>query len=299
MNNSIDILKNIYKPYRIIKKGNCTIFETTSGNYVIKKRGNCNLNELYNYLLSRSFSAFPKLIDFSRNEVNVFEFIKEVATPSNQKALDLISLVALLHNKTSYYKEVTTDNYAEIRDNVLANIVDTKNYYDALFEAFLSNEFLSPSQYLFMRNFTIIKDSLSFCSSEIEKWYDMVKDEKRQRVVVVHNNLKLDHYIRNEDEYLISWDESVVDSPIVDLIKFYNEHYADLEFSSILTKYLDNFALNDSEMKLLFICISIPKKYVISTSEIETCTNVEKLLNYLFRTESLIRPYYSEEKEKE
>ena len=48
MNRSLDILKDIYKPYRYTIKGKATILETTSGDFIIKEK-NKDLNELYNY----------------------------------------------------------------------------------------------------------------------------------------------------------------------------------------------------------------------------------------------------------
>lgn len=88
MNKSIEVLKSIYKPYRITIKGNATILETTSGTYVVKKKQN-NINELYNYLNSRNFDYFPELVDYSRDEVNVFKYVDDVKMPLEQKALDL------------------------------------------------------------------------------------------------------------------------------------------------------------------------------------------------------------------
>ena len=67
MNRSLDILKAIYKPYRYTIKGKATILETTSGDFLIKEK-NKDLNELYNYLISRGFDNFPKLIDSYYNK---------------------------------------------------------------------------------------------------------------------------------------------------------------------------------------------------------------------------------------
>ena len=40
MNNSIDEIKKIYKPYRLTKKKNVTIIDSTSGTFVIKEKRN-------------------------------------------------------------------------------------------------------------------------------------------------------------------------------------------------------------------------------------------------------------------
>ena len=45
----------------------------------------------------------------------------------------------------------------------------------------------------------------------------MVKDKRKVRYVVVHNNLDLDHFLKGKNNYLISWDKSKIDLPIYDL----------------------------------------------------------------------------------
>ena len=84
MNNSIDILKSIYKPYRYTIKGKSTLIETTSGDYIIKEK-NKDIKDLYNYLKSRGFTNFPKLVDASRKDVNVYEYIEDIKVPKEQK----------------------------------------------------------------------------------------------------------------------------------------------------------------------------------------------------------------------
>lgn len=117
MNKSFEILKEIYKPYKITIKGNTTILNTTSGTFAIKKRNN-DIRNLYNYLLSRNFDYFPKLIDDTRDELNVYEYVESISMPNDQKANDLIKLIALLHNKTSYNKEVSSDTYKKIYEKI-------------------------------------------------------------------------------------------------------------------------------------------------------------------------------------
>ena len=224
MNRSIDVLKEIYKPYRYTIKGNSTIIESTSGNFVIKPKTK-DLKELFDYLNSRSFHNFPKLVDSSRSDTYVFEYLNDISMPQEQRIQDLITLVAKLHNKTSFYKEVSEDKYKSIYEDIKNNILYLKEYYNNLFDISYNDIYLSPSMYLFMRNYTKIKDCLLFCESELDKWYDLVKDIKRQRVSIVHNNLALRHFLRNEESYLISWDKALIDTPILDIVNLYKNEY--------------------------------------------------------------------------
>ena len=133
MNNALEEIKGTYKPYRITKKKNVTIIDSTSGSYVIKEKKDNKINKAYSYLISRSFDYFPELQGEMRSDVNVFQYVEEVNMPVEQKALDMMELVALLHNKTTYYKEITEDKYKEIYDNLKNNIIYTKNYYDNMY----------------------------------------------------------------------------------------------------------------------------------------------------------------------
>ena len=120
--NSIDLLTKIYKPYKISIKGKTKIFNCTSGNYVIKEKKNKDIKELYNYLSSRNFMYYPKLIEDNRDEVNVYEYVEDNSIDEEQKLIDLIKLISLLHSKTSYYKEITNDKIKEIYEELLGRV---------------------------------------------------------------------------------------------------------------------------------------------------------------------------------
>ncbi len=288
MNNAIEEIKELYKPYRYTKRKNITIIESTSGSYVIKEKNNDKVKEAYNYLLSRNFDYFPKLIDNNRELVNVFEYLPEVDMPKEQKALDMIELISLLHNKTTYYKEVTEDKYKEIYENLKNNIMYTKNYYDNLYNILIEEIYHSPSHYLLVRNMYKIFAALDFCSEELDKWYDSAKNDLKERVAFIHNNLETDHFIKNNKDYLISWEKSKIDSPILDLITFYQKEYMNLDFETLLNKYLKNYPLKDNEKKLFSIVISIPPAINIEGNEMIIQRRIRKMLDYIFKTEKLV-----------
>lgn len=296
MTRSLDVLKDIYKPLKYTLKGKITILETTSGNFVVKEKNN-DIRELYKYLESRSFNYFPKLIDDSRKDVNVFEYISGTQMPEEQKAQDLVELVSLLHNKTSYFKEVSEDKYQEIYENVLGNINHLNEYYNSIYDIYFLEEFLSPDKYMLMTNMYKIFASLGFCENELNNWYDLVRNEKKQRVSVVHNNLETNHFIKAEKDYIISWDKFKVDTPILDIINFYKKEYLNYDFSVLLKQYLERYSWSEAELKLFFIIISLPPKIELSEDIFENCKNIRYDLDYIFKTEELTRPYYTKDEE--
>ncbi len=296
MNRSLDILKAIYKPYRYTIKGKATILETTSGDFIIKEK-NKDLNELYNYLISRGFDNFPKLIDSSRKDLNVFEYVDTINMPKEQMCDDIIDLIASLHNKTSYFKEVSEDKFKSIYEDIKSNISYLKNYFDTMYEIGFSEEFMSPATYLFMRNFYKINAALDFCDREIDEWYELIKEESKIRVSVVHNNLSIEHFLKGNKEVLISWDNYLIDTPIIDIVKLYKNEYLNMNFSEVLERYFYKFSLLPYEQKLLFVLITMPPEIKMSNDEFNKCKNISKVIDYVFKTEDLIRPYYAEEEE--
>ncbi len=296
MNRSLEVLKNIYKPYRYTILGKAVILNTTSGDLVVKEKNDkTNIKDLYNYLLSRNFGAFPKLVDDSRDAVNVFEYVSDTIMPEEQKAIDLIEVASSLHNKTTYYKTVTQDSFKEIYDNIKANIVHLKNYYEAQYNRIIKEVYMAPSSYLLIRNISKIFASLDFSEKELEVWFDLVKDQTKKRVSLIHNNLALEHFIKNENNYLISWEKSRIDTPIMDLINFYKKEYFNVNFEVLLQKYLEKVNLSLDEKKLFFIIISLPEEIDFNDTEFNNCKRIREFLDYVYITEELIRPYYAVE----
>ena len=226
MNKSLEVLKDIYKPYRYTIRGKVIILSTTSGDFVVKEKNDgTNIKELYSYLMSRSFDNFPPLIDESRNDVNVYEFLNDVSMPIEQKSLDMIDLISNLHNKTTFYKSVTEDTFKEIYDVIKSNIDYLKFYYDEFYEKTKKDIYMSPSNYLLIRNIYKIFAALDFCLHELDEWFSIVKIQNKKRVCLIHNNLTLEHFLKNEKDYLISWEHSRIDTPVMDLLAFYNNTF--------------------------------------------------------------------------
>ena len=293
MNKSIEILKSIYKPYRYTIKGKSTILETTCGDFIIKPK-NKDINELYTYLTNRGFINYPKIIDSSRDEVNVFEYVEDIKLPKEQNCDDLIEIIASLHNKTSYFKEVSEDKFKSIYEDVLSNINYLSNYYNTLYEIGFNEVYASPSNYIFMRNYYKLNSALEYAKSELENWYSLVTSETKIRVCLIHNNLELNHLLNDK---LISWDNYMIDTPVIDIVKLYKKEWKNINFSEILERYMYKFPLLEYEKKLLFILISMPPQIKKSNNEFEKCKVVSEVMDYVFKTEELIRPYNTEHEE--
>lgn len=257
---------------------------------VFKKIENNDIDEVYDYLKLRSFDYFPDLIDKNDN-YEVYPFLEDTYEPKEQKALDLIYLLSLLHSKTEYYRENDIDYNKKVYEDINNELDSLYDYYNNLISLIEKEVYMAPSSYLLARNINIVFDSIYYSKNTIEKWYKKIEDDKNERVSYIHNNVKLSHYIKNEKPYLISWNKVAVDSPIYDLLSFYKNHYEDLDFEDLFKVYESNYPLEEEEKLLLFSYMAMPYQLSMVKDEYQMCIRVNELLNYLYKTSNLIMNY--------
>ena len=259
---------------------------------VLKKKKNNDLNNVYKYLKSRSFDYFPEPITID-NLYEVYPFLEDTYEPSEQKATDIMHLLGLLHSKTTFYREIDIDKNKEIYENISDEIEYLNNFYKDLITMIEKEVYMSPSGYLIARNINIIFGSIYYAKHNLEEWYKKIDNNKNERVVNIHNNINLDHYIKNEKPYLISWNKSRIDSPIYDLLSFYKNHYLDFDFDDLFHLYEKSYPLKEDERLLLFTYMAIPYKIEIISDEYEMCIKINKMIEYLYKTSNLIMNYHS------
>ena len=263
--------------------------------YVLKENTG---NRVFSYLDARNFNYYPSNKVLSDKYV-LYEYLKDYDISNDERAIELINLVSLLHSKTTRYNNISIDDYKKIYEDIDNRIDKLYSYYNDLNDLIEQEIYMSPSYYLLARNISKIYSSLNYCKNELDSWYDLVKDSKKERVALLHNNLSLEHLIRNESSYLISWDKSSFNNPIYDLYDFYKNNYEKIEFSSLLEIYQKRYPLKENELKLFFILISIPDKIEFTNNEFDNCKRVDKMLDYLYKTDNIVSPYYPKNKEEE
>ena len=132
--------------------------------------------------------------------------------------------------------------------------------------------------------------------AKLESTFLLLNKLHKERVVYCHNNLSIDHFLEGKEKYFISWDNYRVDTPILDIINLYKNDYNKYDFRVFLDAYMKRFELNDTEKKLLFIVISMPDIKYFTQNEVDNTIIAGKFIDYIDKTEKLIRPYYAVEK---
>lgn len=285
------ILKEVFgndkKISNVTKKGKCIIAKVDEDYIVLKEKNNHNINETYDYLISRGFSYFPK-IKYDNYKYNLYEYIKEVNVPLEQKAFDMMNLLSLLHNKTTFYKEMDMDEYKGIYEGIINKINNTITYYDNLMNIIESHVFMSPSEYLIARNISKIYGALNYAKITIDKWYNIIKVSAKKRVVLLYNNIDLDHVIRNKELYLINFEKTKQGIPIYDLYDFYKKYAFSFDFVDLIKYYESKYPLLKEEKLLFYTLISIPDIIKFTDTEINNCKTCKDIIDLIYKSEVLI-----------
>lgn len=280
---------------KITLVNNVKIVDTGNERIVIKKREK-SLDELFKYLKSRSFDYFPEIM-YKTDNYDVYRYIEDTDIEKEEKLLDIIKIVTMLHSKTTFYRDIDDDTYKELYEKIIDRIDYLYNYYNDIVEVIEGYEYMSPSNYLFVRNVSKLFASLDYAKYQINNWYNIISEKKRVRIVNIHNNLKLEHYLLSDRPYLISWENSKRDIPIYDLIKLYKEYYNNMDFCELLRLYEGYYPLLEEEKSLLFCLITIPKKLEFLGREFDMCKKVKEFYDYMNSTDRLITDYLPKEKE--
>ena len=235
---------------------NVKYIETDIGNFIIKKTDD---NELF---INLSRNGFDNYIDYKYavDDYKLYPHIDNFEIEDDERGLDVIYLMSKLHNKTSYFKEVSLD---EIKD-------------------------MTPTEMYLLPNLSIIFISLDLANKYLEEWYEIMQNKKRIRISLIHNNLDLSHIIENDKPYLISWEHHKYDLPIYDFLHFYKEEFDKLDFIDLLNIYKNNVNASKEELFLLYVEMLMPQKLILNNSEIKNVYDLTKQNQYLIKSYNLV-----------
>ncbi len=284
MNNIKKVIEkyNLYS-HNYTFKNSVRILNTNQGRVVIKEKKK-DKQKLYNYLLSRNFNHFLRS-EKEGEKYEFFPFIEEVSISDEQKALDLVVVLSILHIKTTFYKENNLDDIKQIFEDTNERIDYLYNYYHELQDAIETKVFMSPSEYLLMRNISKVYQALEFSKYTIRKWYDSIKLKKSSRYVLLHKNVSIDHFLMGKDtEDFISWDKAELGLVIYDFISFYKNDYLKFDMNKLYDVYQSKYHFTKEEELLFFSILAIPDKIDLNHSMMNGCMKIYEWVEYLERT---------------
>lgn len=273
------------------KNGN-RLVTTDDGDYVIKENKESNI---YDYLDSRGFDNYSSLIE-KNNKYRIFKYEKD-NVHSSDKAIDMIYLLSMLHIKTTTYREVDLDKVKEFYESSIDEIEYLNTYYHKLQDYAENKIYMSPCEYLFIRNASSIYQMLNFSRNYLEKWYNIKISDKKERVVLINNNLKLTNFVEYDKDKFLNWDHSRKDWVSYDFYNFYMNNYLELEMSSLFEIYQSKYKYTKDEELLLYTLLCKLWKVDFMGSNYENTIKVSNLVTYVQKTLSFISKQNKENKE--
>ncbi len=271
------------------------IVTTEKGKYFLKKQKHYEQKRVYKLLEERGFEYFLKPLTVLSSKEEVFSFIKEKQYHSEEKAIDMMHVLSLLQNKTTFYKEISLDEIKEIYEKNKEELQYLYNYYEDLEERFFKEVYPSPTVYLFQRNISLLFESLSFSRNTLEKWYEKMIQKKRSRMVLVHHKFVLSHLLEAEIPRLISLDQLQYGLPIEDLLTFFKEHCLEQDLEMLFSIHQKKYPFQEEEFLLFSSLLAKPDKLEIQNSSCFSC----KELSIAFQKLNRYRLFLLHENEKQ
>ena len=261
------------------------IIDTDKGKFVLKR---CSSKEkgLYEYLQNKNFHYLLEKEEL--DGYNVYPYIQEIKEEKEEKAMDLIYILSILHNKTLFYRKIVMDQVKEVYEEYTSRLDYLNYYYHDLQDMIEQKVYMSPAEYLLIRNISLIYSALNYSKSNLKMWYEEKRNQKKERVVLLHNKPSLDHILIGEDKKLISWDHYTKGCPIFDFLYFYRKNYLEVEMTSLFQMYQSRFCYTSDEYLLFFSLISIPEKIEFTSNHYQNTTRVYELVKYVEKTKDFV-----------
>lgn len=267
--------------------GNLKIITKDNHSVCLKKNCDCKLIEKYKYLKAKDFQ---NIVDTKiENGYEVRDYIEEIDISKEDKLNELMYIIAMLHIKTTHYKNISIEKIKDFYEKTTSEIISTKTYYEKIFDDNISYLYLKPSIFLLIKNISLILVSLDYSKLYLDNWYRLIKDKRRKRVVLNHNNLKLSNFIAGDRKYLINWDNSLIDYPIYDIISLFKNNFYDLDMKDMYDLYNSKYKLLEEEKYLLYSKLLMVKKLELSTNEFLNTKLVKDKINYLIKINEFLK----------
>ena len=246
---------------------------------ICKKKCNSNIISKYKYLNTKDFHNYidTKVID----GYEIRDYIDEINISNDDKLNELMYTIIMLHTKTTHFKSISLTEIKILYEKATDELVELKEYYNKIFDDNVIYLYLKPSISLLINKISIILIAIDNSKFFLDKWYEIIKNKQRKRVVMNHNNLKLSNFIVSDKSYLINFNKSIIDYSIYDLLSLFKNNYETIDMSDLFDLYISKYNLYLEEKYLLFSLLLKIDKIDFNDNEIINTRKVERVINYL------------------
>lgn len=289
MSREVELLRKYgLKVNHISYKKSLKIVDTNKGKFTVKVKEN-NSSDIYDYLLNREFKYFISPISSPDESFEVYPYILEKSISSEDKSVNMMYILSMLHTRTTVYEEIDLDNVKKIYEENLKELNYLDGYYHDLQDYIENIVYMSPAEYLLIRNISRIYNAITYSKNTLETWYQKKILQTKERKVLLHNNLTLDHFlISGDNNYLINWKKAKKGLPVYDLLNFFKNEYENIELEGLYRLYQSKYKYTEEETLLFNALLSKPWKLEFSNDHYQNTIKVQQLINYLAKGSILV-----------
>ena len=254
---------------------------------LIKRKKRYDIDKIYKYLDDHNIKNYLK--PFKITDKNLyFNYLNKKLLDNDEVAKHLIYALSDLQNKTTIYKEIDKDKLKEEYDTFNSRISYLEEYYFTMQDMIENKVYMAPSEYLFIRNVSIIYSALNYSKNLVDNWYKIMKDKNRERYVYAHGKCELSHFITADNDYFISLEKAHLERPPFDFINFFKKNYNETDMISNFRLYQHRYHYKEEEYLYLLINITIPEKIDIYPSNLTKCLELTNFFDRLKLTSEFI-----------
>ncbi len=262
------------------------VIETEKGKFFITPRCN-NKSDMFRYLEQKDFPFFLPMENSDREPYEVYSYVEDDMN-FDDKAIDLVHILSLLHIKTTTYQEVVMDSVKELYEGISAEIESLEKYYHELQDEMETHVYMAPDEYLFLRNISILYENLHRSREYLESWYQLKKDATRERVVFLHMQPSLATFIDRKTPYFVHWDLSRKGYVVYDFLYFYKKDYIAVEMESLFQIYQSKYRFTRDEEYLFFCLVLLDEKITFDLGCYENIIFIQKKFFYAFKAREFV-----------
>ena len=254
---------------------------------LIKKRKKYDIDKIYKYLDDHNINNYLRPFKITDKDL-YFDYLDKKDLDNDEVAKHLVYALADLQNKTTIYKEIDKDKLKEEYDTFNNKINYLEEYYFTMQDIIENKVYMAPSEYLFIRNASIIYSALNYSKHLVESWYKIMREKRRVRYVYVHGKCVLSHFITSDNDCFISLEKAHLGNPTEDFLYFFKKNYDDTDMLSNFRLYQHRYHYKEEEYLYLLINITIPDKIDIYPSSLSKCIELNKFFDRLKLTSEFI-----------
>lgn len=242
----------------------------------IKPRSSYNIEEVYKYLDDHAVNNYLKPAEVTDKEL-IFPYFEKTSLTDDEISKRLVLNLTILQNKTTTYQKLNLDEVKNFYEGTKKKINYLFSYYHDIVLQLETKVYYLPTEYLFLRNSSIINRQLKVATDLLEEWYKIVKNKERERLAFCHGKCELAHFLPIDDGYFISLEKAHLGRVTDDIENLFRKNFSSIDLTSTYNIYQQKYPYTLDEKLFLLVKLAIPPKIDIYPCNLETN---KRLLNF-------------------